>query len=144
MLEAVGEAYWPIYFAILRRRLAPGGRVVLQSITVAEDRFKRYRRGADFIQTYIFPGGMLPTKTLIADQAQRAGLRMIGSEFFGESYSRTLADWRRRFTESWSETKQLGFTERFRRIWDYYLCYCEAGFRVGAIDVGLYVFEWSE
>lgn len=139
MIEAVGEAYWPTYFATLRERLAPGGLAVLQVITIAEDRFAGYRARPDFIQRYIFPGGMLPTKSIVAAQAQAAGLALTHRECFGASYARTLADWRDRFAGRSGELEALGFDARFRRLWNYYLAYCEAGFRSGATDVGLYV-----
>jgi len=138
MLEAVGEAYWPTFFRTLRERLAPGGIAVLQVITIAEDRFAAYRRGADFIQCHIFPGGMLPTPGIIAREAAAAGLRLDHQEQFGASYARTLADWQRRFLDSRPAIARLGFDERFQRLWQYYLAYCEGGFRAGAIDVGFY------
>ncbi|HZK90277.1 MAG TPA: cyclopropane-fatty-acyl-phospholipid synthase family protein [Stellaceae bacterium] len=138
MLEAVGEAYWPAYFATLRDRLKPGGKAVLQAITIREDRFESYRRSADFIQRYIFPGGLLPTKTIIAEQAKCAGLALSSVTPFGDSYARTLAEWRCRFLEVWPAIEQLGFRPSFRRLWEYYLAYCEAGFRTGAISVDLY------
>lgn len=141
MVEAVGERYWPVYFATLRERLVPGGRAVLQAITIAEDRFEEYRRQTDFIQRYVFPGGMLPTPSILADEARRAGLRVVESETFGLSYAWTLAEWRRRFLAAWPNIENLGFDTRFRRLWEYYLAYCEAGFRAGSIDVGLYVLE---
>ncbi len=141
MIEAVGERYWPVYFDKLRACLAPGGRAVLQVITIREDRFDSYRSGSDFIQRYIFPGGMLLTGTAVATEAARAGLRLGHVETFGLGYAQTLAEWRRRFDAAWPEIARLGFDDRFRRLWDYYLCYCEAGFRAGTIDVGLYVLE---
>jgi cyclopropane-fatty-acyl-phospholipid synthase len=142
MLEAVGVAYWPTYFAALRARLKQGGRAVLQVITIAEDRFDAYRRDPDFIQCYIFPGGMLPTKSAIAAQAAAAGLVLKETEFFGKSYELTLVEWRRRFLRSWPETHSVdGFTPAFRRMWDYYLAYCIAGFATGMTDVGFYVLE---
>ncbi|MFK8252368.1 class I SAM-dependent methyltransferase [Ancylobacter terrae] len=141
MLEAVGERYWPVYFAKLRDLLSPGGRVVLQVITIAEDRFAQYRRQPDFIQRYVFPGGMLPTPSRIALEAEKAGLRLAQAEHFGGSYALTLAEWRRRFGASWPQIERLGFGEEFRRLWEYYLAYCETGFRTGATDVGLYVLE---
>jgi cyclopropane-fatty-acyl-phospholipid synthase len=141
MIEAVGERYWPAYFAKLREAVKSNGTVVLQAITIAEDRFARYRDQPDFIQRYIFPGGMLPTVEKIRDHAVRAGLRLIGQQSFGESYARTLAAWRERFLASWPAIGQIGFDARFRRMWEYYLCYCEAGFRTGAIDVGFYKFR---
>lgn len=141
MLEAVGERYWPVYFAKLRDLLAPGGRAVLQVITIAEDRFADYRRQPDFIQRHVFPGGMLPTPSRIAQEAETAGLRLAQAEHFGGSYARTLAEWRRRFLASWPQIERLGFGEEFRRLWEYYLAYCEAGFRTRATDVGLYILE---
>jgi cyclopropane-fatty-acyl-phospholipid synthase len=139
MLEAVGEAYWPLYFRTLRDRLKPGGKAVLQVITVDDKLFEGYRRSADFIQRYIFPGGMLPSKRIIAEQAQAVGLTLRSVGTFGDSYARTLFEWRHRFLASWSEIEAAGFPIRFRRLWEYYLCYCEAGFRAKTIDVGLYV-----
>jgi cyclopropane-fatty-acyl-phospholipid synthase len=141
MMEAVGEAYWPAYFRTLRDRLRPGGRAVLQAITIAEDRFEDYRRRPDFIQRYIFPGGMLPTISEIRRQAAQAGLKLRSVETFGASYARTLAEWRHRFLAAWPEIQSRGFDQRFQRMWNYYLAYCEGGFRAGAIDVGLYVMD---
>jgi cyclopropane-fatty-acyl-phospholipid synthase len=141
MLEAVGEAYWPAYFDTLARGLTPEGLAVLQVITIAEDRFQAYRRDSDFIQKHVFPGGFLPTKTALRVEAERAGLRLKETQCFGHSYALTLAAWRRRFVERWPDIAALGFDNRFRNKWEYYLCYCEAGFLEGWIDVGLYVFE---
>ncbi len=141
MLEAVGEEYWPSYFAQLGRCLQPGGRAVLQVITIAEDRFEQYRRSADFIQRHVFPGGMLPSPTVMHQQAARAGLRVTRVRNFGQDYARTLAEWHRRFEAAWPAIGALGFPPRFRRLWTYYLCYCEAGFRAGALDVGLWQLE---
>lgn len=138
MLEAVGERYWPTYFAKLRDLLAAHGTAVLQVITIDEKRFEHYRRTTDFIQRHVFPGGMLPTKSAIVREADAAGLEVVGSETFGESYDWTLGEWRRRFLRAWPAIEQLGADLPFRRLWDYYLCYCAAGFRTGAIDVGLY------
>jgi len=138
MIEAVGEEHWPRYFATLRDRLRPGGSAVLQAIMIEDRRFDSYRRGCDFIQRYVFPGGMLPSPAAIRDQAARAGLVVEHAETFGDSYALTLAEWRRRFVKAWPTLSKLGFDERFRRLWTYYLCYCEAGFRAGAIDVGFW------
>lgn len=138
MLEAVGEAYWRTFFRALRDRLTPGGVAVLQVITIAEERFPAYRRGADFIQRHIFPGGMLPTPRIIGEQAAAAGLRLDHEERFGASYARTLADWQGRFLRAQRDVARCGLDERFRRLWRYYLAYCEGGFRAGAIDVGFY------
>ena len=139
MLEAVGESWWPSYFTTLRDRLRPGGTAVLQAITIAEDRFDEYRTCADFIQRYIFPGGMLPSIAEMRRQIAAAGLELRSFETFGDSYARTLAEWRHRFLAAWPAIAKQGFDLRFKRMWDYYLSYCEAGFRSAATDVGLYV-----
>jgi len=138
MIEAVGQEYWPTFFATLRDRLVPSGHALLQAITIADDRFERYSRTPGFIQRCIFPGGTLPSKERMAQEAQRAGLRFEPVETFGESYARTLAEWRERFEENWEKISELGFDARFHRLWEYYLAYCEAAFRSRAIDVGLY------
>ena len=138
MLEAVGEAYWSTYFEKLRDSLRPGGSAVLQVITIDEARFENYRRRPDFIQKYIFPGGMLPAKHIIEREIAQAGLRLVAHEPFGESYARTLEHWQQRFQKSWPRIERLGFDERFKRTWEYYLAYCQAGFETGAISVGLY------
>jgi cyclopropane-fatty-acyl-phospholipid synthase len=138
MIEAVGESYWPTYFAKLRNALTQGGTVLLQGITIAEDRFAKYRNQPDFIQRYIFPGGVLPTVEIIRREAARAGLELVAHQPFGLSYARTLAAWRERFLATWPAIEPLGFDASFRRMWEYYLCYCEVGFRNGAIDVGFY------
>jgi len=138
MIEAVGEEYWPVYFRTLAERLNPGGSAVIQAITIAEHRFDAYARTTDFIQRYIFPGGMLLTRKAIAREAQAAGLTLERTELFGRSYARTLRDWRGRFEAAWPRIEELGFDTRFRRLWNYYLTYCEAGFDDGLIDVGVY------
>jgi cyclopropane-fatty-acyl-phospholipid synthase len=140
MFEAVGEEYWPAYFERLRACLKPGGRAGVQVITIREDIFPRYRREMDFIRRYIFPGGMLPTVTILEQLASRHGLSLDGARAFGHDYALTLASWRNRFQEAWGKIAPLGFDERFRKLWDYYLCYCEAGFRAGSIDVRQMVF----
>jgi cyclopropane-fatty-acyl-phospholipid synthase len=138
MLEAVGEAFWPVFFDTLRRRLKPAGNAILQVITITEERFEVYRRRPDFIQRHVFPGGMLPSPTAMRAEIARAGLMVDSVETFGQSYARTLTEWRDRFHAAWPALAELGFSDRFRRLWDYYLNYCEAGFRAGAIDVGLW------
>jgi len=138
MLEAVGEAYWPTFFANLRQRLNPQGAAVLQVITIDQSRFESYRRRPEFIQRYIFPGGMLPTTEILGQLVDKSGLRLTSSEFFGESYALTLADWHRRFLEAWPSIKALGFDERFKRMWEYYLAYCRLGFEIGVLNVGLH------
>ena len=138
MIEAVGQKYWPTYFDVIRERLRPGGVAVVQAITIAESRFESYSRNPDFIQRYIFPGGMLPSREAIRQHVARAGLVLRSEEMFGPSYARTLAEWRRRFQQAWPSIKALGFDMQFKRMWEYYLAYCEAGFRTAALDVGLY------
>jgi len=138
MIEAVGEEHWPAYFSTLAQRLRSSGVAAIQAITIAEPFFEPYRRGVDFIQRYIFPGGLLPTPGIIETQANAAGLVLDGAETFAESYARTLREWRARFRAAWPQVADLGFDERFRRKWDYYLAYCEAGFLEGRIDVGIY------
>lgn len=140
MIEAVGEAHWPDYFRMLHDRLKPGGTAVIQSITIAPEVFERYRRRADFIQSYIFPGGMLPTSGITEAQARTAGLTAQRIHRFGRDYARTLQMWRERFEERWDDIAALGFDDRFRRIWRYYLAYCEGGFREGLIDVEIFKF----
>ena len=135
MIEAVGEEYWPVFFAKLSETLAPGGRAALQAITIDDSLFPRYRRGADFIQKYVFPGGMLLSPTALKREGERAGLALIGADGFGAHYADTLAVWRRRFIAAWDRIAALGFDERFKRLWTYYLAYCEGGFRAGNIDV---------
>ncbi len=144
MLEAVGERYWPRYFETLRQRLRPGGTAVVQVITIADEHFDRYRSQADFIQHFIFPGGMLPSFAAMQSQARRAGLSLRKDLCFGESYASTLAEWRHRFLQAWPQVAALGFDASFRRLWEYYLCYCEAGFRSGRVDVGLYTLAHAE
>lgn len=137
MLEAVGERFWPAYFGKLRQALTDTGIAVLQAITIAEHRFANYRRQPDFIQRCIFPGGMLPTMDIIRREAARAGLRLVAHELFGSSYAQTLAEWRRRFLQMWPDIEALSFDLRFKRMWEYYLSYCEVGFAAGAVDVNL-------
>lgn len=138
MLEAVGKAYWPVFFDRLRARLKPGGVAVLQVITIDDNRLATYARRPDFIQRHVFPGGMLPSPEAIRAELARTGLRLDTLETFGAGYARTLNAWRARFDAAWPAIAAQGFSPRFRRFWDYYLGYCEGGFRAGAIDVGLW------
>jgi cyclopropane-fatty-acyl-phospholipid synthase len=135
MFEAVGEAYWETYARKLHALLKPGGAAALQVITIDEARFDDYRREPDFIQKYIFPGGMLPSTTALEQTFAHAGLRISESYCCGHDYARTLAAWRQRFDAAWPRIRNLGFDARFRRMWHFYLAYCEAGFREGSIDV---------
>jgi cyclopropane-fatty-acyl-phospholipid synthase len=139
MLEAAGESYWPVYFDKLSASLTPNGVAVLQVITIEELRFAEYKRRPDFIQRHIFPGGMLPTIERVKAEIGRAGLALCSLETFGSSYALTLKEWRSRFLRAASSTSGTSWrSERFKRMWDYYLAYCEVGFRTKALDVGLY------
>ncbi|MBY0532878.1 MAG: cyclopropane-fatty-acyl-phospholipid synthase family protein [Xanthobacteraceae bacterium] len=141
MIEAVGEKYWPAYFGKIAEVLKPGGRAVLQVITIANERFEFYRKNADFIQRYIFPGGMLPSHHVMLEQIRQAGMKFVSLENFGQSYAHTLNEWNRRFQRAWPEIEAMGYKKKFKRTWEYYLAYCEGGFRSGSINVGLYVME---
>lgn len=141
MIEAVGQENWKQYFDIIFQRLKPGGTAAIQAITIRETSFDNYVRKPDFIQRYIFPGGVLPTKSHIYSHAADAGLTVETSALFGMSYAKTLQDWRRLFHAQWDQIEQLGFDDRFKRMWDYYLAYCEAGFERGVVDVGIYKFR---
>lgn len=141
MIEAVGEDHWPTYFKAVHDRLKPGGTAAIQAITIDEADFETYRARPDFIQRYIFPGGMLLTKAAMREQGRRVGLVLESVENFRHSYARTLRLWRDRFIERWSEIAKLGYDEEFRRKWLYYLAYCEAGFMEGSIDVGIYQYR---
>jgi len=136
MFEAVGEPHWPRYFDMIRERLVRGGSAALQIITISEKRFEHYRRNADFIQRHIFPGGMLPSVAALKDAADRARLQVTDTSMFGESYAQTLRQWRDRFLRAWGTIEPLGFDDRFRRMWEMYLAYCEGGFRARTINVG--------
>ena len=135
MFEAVGERWWATWFAAVARLLAPGGRAVVQTITIRDDRFQRYRRTMDFIQTHIFPGGMLPSPSVFEREAARAGLRVVEQHAFGTDYAKTMALWHQRFLDCLDSLPGLGFDDRFVRMWRFYLSYCEAGFRTGDTDV---------
>jgi cyclopropane-fatty-acyl-phospholipid synthase len=143
MFEAVGEEYWPTYFQQLRDRLTPSGVAGLQVITIQDALFKSYRSELDFIRRYVFPGGMLPTPTIMRDMGARYGLNLSAERAFGLDYARTLSHWRDRFRSAWPQLIPLGFDEQFRRLWEYYLSYCEAGFRAGTIDVRQMIFAKS-
>ena len=141
MIEAVGEAHWPAFFATLRDRLATGGRAGLQVITVRDDLFPAYRKEHGFIRQTIFPGGMLPSPAVLRALEAGAGLTRRSERAFGPDYARTIVAWRERFLDAWPEVAGGRFDERFRRMWEYYLAYCEAGFRTGTIDVRQIVLE---
>lgn len=141
MLEAVGQAYWPTYFQSLTRLLKPMGRACIQSIVIRDDLFDRYIRSTDFIQQYIFPGGCLPCPREFKREATNAGLKVVDAFHFGLDYAETCRRWRADFLARKEEVLSLGFDERFIRIWDFYLAYCEAGFEAGDIDVVQYTLE---
>lgn len=141
MIEAVGEDNWPSYFQTVHDRLKPGGTAAIQAITINETDFEGYRSGPDFIQRYIFPGGMLLTKTVMREFGDKVGLRLENVENFRLSYAKTLKLWRERFLERWHMIAPLGYDEEFKRKWVYYLSYCEAGFTEGSIDVGIYQYR---
>lgn len=143
MIEAVGEQFWPQYFSQLRDRLVPGGFAGIQAITIQDKFFNAYRREVDFIQRYVFPGGMLPSPQVLKSLGDKFGVPVIRERIFGEDYAKTLATWRDNFRAAWPNLMPLGFDERFRRLWEYYLAYCEAGFLSGNIDVRQVVFAKS-
>ena len=136
MLEAVGEAYWPEYFQTLSNHLTKDGKAMIQAITIRDDQYFDYRRTVDFIQKYIFPGGMLICPTKINELSLAADLEVTNDYMMGESYAKTLDLWRESFLENWKKIADLGFDERFKRMWNYYLVYTSAGFKAGEIDVG--------
>jgi cyclopropane-fatty-acyl-phospholipid synthase len=140
MFEAVGERYWPAYFRTVHDALRKGGRACIQTITIADDRFERYRTQSDFIQQYIFPGGMLASPARFVDVARDAGLVLERVRAFGRDYAQTLIRWLAAFDESTPAIRALGFPEKFIRCWRFYLAYCAAGFDTGTTDVGQYTF----
>ncbi len=135
MFEAVGERYWPVYFETVRERLKPGAHATLQIITVADRRWEIYKRGVDFIQKHIFPGGMLPCPRVLKEQVVKAGLAVERSVEFGNSYNITLRRWHEMFNARWNEIAKMGFDERFRRMWNFYLTSCAAAFDNATCDV---------
>jgi len=136
MYEVVGEGFWPLYFRTIRERLAPGGKAVVQGIAIADQLFTSYRRRTDFIREYIFPGCMLASPARLREHAQRAGMTIRSMHAFGLDYAETLKRWNHAFHHAWVELhKMKGLDARFKRLWDFYLAYCEAGFRAGTTDV---------
>ena len=135
MFEAVGEQYWPVYFKTVRERLKPGRNATLQIITVADRRWEVYKRGPDFIQKYIFPGGMLPSPSKLREVITRNGLSVVRSIEFGHSYDQTLRRWHETFNAKWDRVAALGFDDRFRRMWNFYLTSCAATFASENCDV---------
>lgn len=143
MLEAVGEKFWRRYFESVRDRLAPGGKAAIQTITIKDDCFESYKKNPDFIQQFIFPGGMLPTPSAIKDNVESVGLKLTDTFFFGKSYIKTLHLWDQEFKKQWSRIEELGFDTDFKNTWTYYLNYCAAGFQSGRIDVGQFLIQKS-
>lgn len=135
MFEAVGEQYWDSYFSTVAQRLKRGARACIQTITIDDALFERYRKGSDFIQQYIFPGGMLPSPSVFQARAEQHGLEVVDAFAFGLDYARTLAEWHRSFLQVLPQVKEQGFDDRFIRTWQFYLAYCEAGFRARNIDL---------
>jgi cyclopropane-fatty-acyl-phospholipid synthase len=135
MFEAVGEKYWPVFFGKVKDCLKAGGTAGLQIITINEGAFQLYRKRPDFIQRYVFPGGMLPTPSILKSLGAEQGLAYLRERVFPQDYARTLVEWRERFRASWEKVVPLGFDERFKKLWEFYLHYCEAGFRAEYIDV---------
>ena len=135
MFEAVGEKYWPQYFGMVMNRLRPGAKATLQIITIKDARFEVYRKSIDFIQKYVFPGGMLPSPSALRHEIETAGLHVLQSIEFGKSYSTTLRRWHEMFNARWSEMVHLGFDDRFRRMWNFYLTSCAGAFEGGNCDV---------
>ncbi|WP_119290112.1 SAM-dependent methyltransferase [Azohydromonas sediminis] len=135
MFEAVGREYWPHYFRTVHDKLKPGGRACIQTITIRDDLFERYVRSTDFIQQYIFPGGLLPSAQAFRAEAARAALRVVDEFAFGHDYAETLARWRTAFLQREPQVRKLGFDTRFMRTWEFYLAYCEAAFATGNTDV---------
>lgn len=141
MFEAVGERYWPTYFRKIHDRLGSGGRAAIQVITIHASAFETYRREPDFIQLYIFPGGMLPTIGRFHAEAQAAGLTVRETHLFGRDYAHTLARWHERFDAAEEQLEAMGFDHAFRQTWRYYLAYCQAGFLAGRINVAQVILE---
>lgn len=139
MFEAVGEKYWPLYFRVLKNNLKTGGKIGLQTITIKDNYFLSYKKFPDFIQTYIFPGGMLPSVRSLNNTLDSEGLKILKENLFGQHYARTLNVWRESFDSSWADIKKSGFDVSFKRLWSYYLSYCEGGFKSGNINVGQFL-----
>ena len=144
MFEAVGERYWPTYFNTVRERLKPGANATLQIITTQDARFETYRKSVDFIQKYIFPGGMLPSPERFRAMAEKHGLRVVSEKAFGKDYAETLRRWREQFMKTLDQVKNQGFDDPFIRTWEFYLAYCEAGFEYQSTDVIQFYLEKVE
>lgn len=141
MFEAVGERYWRTYFDKIKQCLKSGGKAGIQVITINPDTYEHYRKNPDFIQRYIFPGGMLPSDDALEALGAGSQLSLTSNRAFGLDYARTLAKWREQFWDKWDLIQDLGFDARFKRLWEFYLFYCEAGFRAGSINVRQVVYS---
>ena len=135
MFEAVGERWWPSYFKTIARALKPGGKALVQSIVIRDDLFADYRKGTDFIQQHIFPGGMLPSRSVFCAAAAQQGLVVQDEHAFGNDYAKTLAAWRKSFEQQLTQINAMGYDTRFQRLWRISLCMCEASFLAGNVDV---------
>ncbi len=135
MIESIGASYWPAFFRTINERLTPGGRAELQIVTVPDHLYENYRSGPDYIERYIYPDNHIPSPKKLHEQIAKAGLIDLGHISFGPDYARTKRQWLTRFQENWPQIQMLGFDARFRRMWELYLQYCEAGFAMGTIDV---------
>ena len=135
MIEAVGEKYLNKYFKVIKENLAPGGRGAIQAIVIKDELYKRYRTKEDFIQKYIFPGGFLPSMRLLNESSNQSGLKIVAYESYGQHYSNTLQKWRQSFLSSWDSISAQGFDNSFKKMWDFYFSYCEAGFKSRNIDL---------
>lgn len=141
MIESIPGSRWPEFFDTLRERLNPGGRIGLQAITIADHHWDVSDSNPDFVRRYIFPGGQIPSPKGLRELARARGMTWVGNFQFGTSYARTLATWRENFESAWPSISAMGFDDDFRRLWRYYLSYCEGGFRSGRIDVGQIILE---
>jgi len=141
MFEAVGEKYWNKYFDVLKKNLKSDGAIGLQTITIEDKFFQKYKKFPDFIQTYIFPGGMLPSVEEMNKVLISRGLHIKNKKMFGNDYAKTIRMWSESFENSWGCIKSLGFSESFKRLWNYYLGYCEGGFKSGNINVGQFLIK---
>ena len=139
MFEAVGEKYWPLFFNVLRNNLKVSGKIGLQTITIQDHYYKTYKKFPDFIQTYIFPGGMLPSTQILQRTINQSGLKIIDKNLFGKHYAKTISQWKKSFNASWKDIRDKQFDINFKRLWQYYLSYCEGGFRSGNINVGQFL-----
>lgn len=141
MFEAVGESYWPSYFEMISRCLKQGKRAVIQTIVIQDELFDKYRHETDFIQQYVFPGGMLPSKSVFKSHAEKSGLKVLDEFSFGSDYAKTLRIWRDSFNSKLEQIRRLGFKDEFIRLWNFYLMYCAAGFAEKSIDVVQFTLE---